>query len=220
MYDLIVIGAGPGGYVAAIRAAQLGLSVLLVEKDQVGGTCLNRGCIPTKAYYENARVLHSVQQGKEFGIQVSGCSLDMNAVYERKQQVVGRLVAGVEQLLKAHKVEVIKGQASLKDAHTVEVQGQEHTAERILIATGSKPAALPIAGSDDPRFLTSDQVLDLTQMPSRLAVIGGGVIGLEFACIFKAFGSQVTVFESFGQYSLIVSLRVFLKTSILTGSGR
>ena len=122
MYDLIVIGAGPGGYVAAIRAAQLGLSVLLVEKDQVGGTCLNRGCIPTKAYYENARVLHSVQQGKEFGIQVSGCSLDMNAVYERKQQVVGRLVAGVEQLLKAHKVEVIKGQASLKDAHTVEVQ--------------------------------------------------------------------------------------------------
>lgn len=217
MYDLIVIGAGPGGYVAAIRAAQLGLSVLLVEKDQVGGTCLNRGCIPTKAYYENARVLHSVQQGKEFGIQVSGCSLDMNAVYERKQQVVGRLVAGVEQLLKAHKVEVIKGQASLKDAHTVEVQGQEHTAERILIATGSKPAALPIAGSDDPRFLTSDQVLDLTQIPSRLAVIGGGVIGLEFACIFKAFGSQVTVFESQASIlnqldkEIVKRMQVFLK---------
>lgn len=217
MYDLIVIGAGPGGYVAAIRAAQLGLSVLLVEKDQVGGTCLNRGCIPTKAYYENARVLHSVQQGKEFGIQVSGCSLDMNAVYERKQQVVGRLVAGVEQLLKAHKVEVIKGQASLKDANTVEVQGQEHTAERILIATGSKPAALPIAGSDDPRFLTSDQVLDLTQMPSRLAVIGGGVIGLEFACIFKAFGSQVTVFESQASIlnqldkEIVKRMQVFLK---------
>jgi dihydrolipoamide dehydrogenase len=217
MNDLIVIGAGPGGYVAAIRAAQLGMSVLLIEKDQVGGTCLNRGCIPTKAYYENARVLRNVQQGQEFGIQVQGYSFDMKAAFQRKQQVVNQLVAGVERLLKANKVEVIRGQAHLKDSHTVWAGGQDYTAERILIATGSEPAALPIAGSDDPRVLTSDQALDLTEIPSRLAVIGGGVIGLEFACIFKTFGSQVTVFESQSSIlhqldrEIVKRMQVFLK---------
>lgn len=217
MYDLIVIGAGPGGYVAAIRAAQLGMSVLLIEKDQVGGNCLNRGCIPTKAYYENARVLHNVQNGQEFGIQVQGYSFDMKAAFQRKQQVVQQLVAGVERLLKANKVEIIRGQASLKDSHTVLAQGQEYTAQRIIIAVGSKPAALPIAGNDDPRLLTSDQALDLTEIPSRLAVIGGGVIGLEFACIFKTFGSQVTVFESQASIlnqldrEIVKRMQVFLK---------
>ena len=195
MYDLIVIGAGPGGYVAAIRAAQLGMSVLLIEKDQIGGTCLNRGCIPTKAYYENARVLQNIQQGQDFGVQVTGFSFDMNAAFQRKQQIVKQMVFGIERLLKANTVEILRGTAVLKDAHTVQVLGEEYSAVRIMIATGSQPAILPIAGSDDPRLITSDQALDLTDVPPRLAVIGG-VIGLEFACIFNKFGSQVTVFES------------------------
>lgn len=217
MYDLIVIGAGPGGYVAAIRAAQLGMSVLLIEKDQIGGTCLNRGCIPTKAYYENARVLQNIQQGQDFGVQVTGFSFDMNAAFQRKQQIVKQMVFGIERLLKANKVEILRGTAVLKDAHTVQVLGEEYSAVRIMIATGSQPTILPIAGSDDPRLITSDQALDLTEVPPRLAVIGGGVIGLEFACIFNKFGSQVTVFESQASIlhqldrEIVKRMQVFLK---------
>ncbi len=217
MYDLIVIGAGPGGYVAAIRAAQLGMSVLLIEKDQTGGTCLNRGCIPTKAYYENARVLQSIQHGQDFGVQVSGYTFDMNSAFQRKQQIVKQMVSGVERLLKANKVKTIIGTAALKDVHTVQVLGQEYSATRIMIATGSQPAVLPIAGSDDPRLITSDQALDLTEVPARLAVIGGGVIGLEFACIFNRFGSQVTIFESLASIlnqldrDIVKRMQVFLK---------
>lgn len=196
MFDLIIIGAGPGGYVAAIRAAQLGMSVLLAEKDQVGGTCLNRGCIPTKAYYQNARALYNVQHCQEFGIKVNAFSFDMMAAYQRKEQVVSQLVAGVEQLLKAYRVEVVTGEASFINPHTIRVGEQEYSAQRILIASGSQPVQLPITGADDPRFMTSDEILELTEVPPRLAVIGGGVIGLEFAGIFNTFGSQVTVFES------------------------
>jgi len=217
MHDLIVIGAGPGGYVAAIRAAQLGMSVLLVEKDRVGGTCLNRGCIPTKAYYENACTLRSIQHSQQFGIQVQGFSFDMQVAWQRKEQVVKQLVSGVEQLLKANQVEVVRGSASLVDARTVRVGDEQFSAQRILIATGSQPAVLPIAGNDDPRFVTSDQILDIQEVPPRLAIIGGGVIGLEFACIFNAFGSQVTVLEaqptvlSQVDREIVKRLQVFLK---------
>lgn len=196
MHDLIVIGAGPGGYVAAIRAAQLGMSVLLIEKDRVGGTCLNRGCIPTKAYYENARFLRQVQHSQEFAVQMQGYSFDMQAAWQRKEQVVNQLVSGVVQLLKAHRVDTVTGPAAFIDAHTIRVGDKQYSAPHVLIATGSQPAVLSIAGSDDPRLITSDQALDLTEIPSRLVIIGGGVIGLEFACIFNTFGSQVTVLEA------------------------
>jgi len=217
MHDLIVIGAGPGGYVAAIRAAQLGMSVLLIEKDQVGGTCLNRGCIPTKAYYENACTLRSVQHSQQFGIQVQGFSFDMQVAWQRKEQVVKKLVAGVEQLLKANQVGMVRGSASFVDARTLRVGDEQYTAPRILLATGSQPAVLPIAGSDDPRLLNSDQILDIKEVPPRLVVIGGGVIGLEFACIFNAFGSQVTVLEAQSTVlsqldrEIVKRLQVFLK---------
>ena len=217
MHDLIVIGAGPGGYVAAIRAAQLGMSVLLVEKDQVGGTCLNRGCIPTKAYYESAFTLRRVQHSQQFGVQVQGCSFDMHAAWERKEQVVKKLVTGVEQLLKTNRVSIVRGPATFVDASTIKAGDEQYSAQNILIATGSQPAVLPIPGSDDPRLLNSDQILDIKEVPHRLVVIGGGVIGLEFACIFNAFGSQVTVLEAQATVlsqvdrEIVKRLQVFLK---------
>lgn len=196
MYDLVIIGAGPGGYVAAIRAAQLGLSVAVMEKNRPGGTCLNRGCIPTKAYYQNARLLRDLHRSHLFGIETARYTFDMAQAHQRKQQVVQQLASGVEQLLKAYKVQVVSGEACLQDTRSVRVGEQTIAAGRILIASGSLPRLLPIQGAGHSRIMTSDEALEMTEIPPRLAVIGGGVIGLEFACIFRTFGSEVTVFES------------------------
>lgn len=195
MYDLIIIGAGPGGYVAAIRARQLGLRVLMIEKDQLGGTCLNRGCIPTKAYYKDAAFIHDLEKSVQFGVTLAGWQFSLNKAWERKQQIVETLVSGVQRLLKDHGVEVITGVASLSDRNTVVVDGTTYQGRFILLASGSIPAVLDIPGVDLPGVLNSDEALELQQLPQRMVIIGGGVIGLEFACIFKAFGSQVTVIE-------------------------
>ncbi len=217
MKDLIIIGGGPGGYVAAIRARQLGLSVILIEKDSYGGTCLNRGCIPTKAYHQNAVMLRNIISSPEFNIQVKGVSFDMAGALRRKNEVVHKLVSGVEKLLKENGVVMIKGTAALLDRNTVLVGGQEFQARHLLIATGSIPTSLPIPGSDLAGVINSDQLLDLAEVPKRLAIIGGGVVGLEFACIFSSFGSRVTVFEylpdllSGMDRELGKRLRVFLK---------
>lgn len=217
MKDLIIIGGGPGGYVAAIRARQLGLSVVLIEKDSYGGTCLNRGCIPTKAYYQNALVLRTIMASREFNIQVGEVAFDMAGAHLRKNQVVHKLVSGVEKLLKENGATLIKGTATLLNKNTVQVDGQEIQAHHLLIATGSLPFSLPIPGSQLEGVLTSDQLLDLETVPERLAIIGGGVVGLEFACIFSAFGSKVTVFEYMPELlpgmdrELGKRLRVFLK---------
>ncbi|MEA1962096.1 MAG: dihydrolipoyl dehydrogenase [Bacillota bacterium] len=197
MKDLVIIGGGPGGYVAAIRARQLGMEVTLAEKERVGGTCLNRGCIPTKAYYKNAEFLRSLERLNEFGVGgISDWRFDLEAARFRKESVVGNLVSGVEDLLKANGVEVISGAASIESPGQVMVNGQRLETKQILIATGSENAVLPIPGTDLPGVVSSTEILDLTNVPKRIVIIGGGVIGMEFACIFRAFGSEVTVFEA------------------------
>lgn len=195
MKDLIVIGGGPGGYVAAIRAAQLGMQVTLVEKDELGGTCLNRGCIPTKAYYQNAAVLRTLGHLSDFNISSGPVQFDMPGAYQRKQTIVQNLVQGIAGLLKANNVQVVKGLAKIETPNRVSVAELQIEAKRILIAAGSITASPPIIGIDLPGVVTSDEILELQTAPKRLTVVGGGVIGLEFACIFQAFGSAVTVVE-------------------------
>lgn len=198
--DLIVIGAGPGGYVAAIRAAQLGMKVAVVEKDAWGGTCLNYGCIPTKALYKNAQVVNDIKHSLDFGIEVTGYHVDMEKVQSRKNKIVSTLTGGVEYLLKANKVELIKGRAGIVKAGTVEVTsegGKKQTLQtkKILIASGSRPSRLPIPGMELSGVITSKEALDMKQVPGNIVIIGGGVIGIEFAGIYKAFGAKVTVVE-------------------------
>ena len=194
---LLIIGAGPGGYETALLAAKRGVEVVLVESGPVGGTCLNEGCIPTKAFCKNAEVLDGLREAETFGITGLSYGFDFSAVTSRKNAVVEQLRAGVEGLL-AHKlITLVRGKASFKDAHTVAVGSEEYTADYIIIATGSVSASLPIPGTDLPNVLTSKEILDIQEIPEKLCVIGGGVIGLEFASIFRSFGSEVTVLEYF-----------------------
>ena len=199
--DVVVIGGGPGGYVAAIKAAQLGAKTCVIEMDKVGGTCLNRGCIPTKALYRNAEILNTLKEIDKFGISVSSYEVDINKVHDRKEEVVNTLVSGVEQLLKANGVEVVEGRAVLKDKSTVVVtlnsgDTREITTKNIILATGSKPSMPPIEGADIDGIMTSDDILNLREIPDTLLVIGGGVIGMEFAGIFNSLGTKVTVIQS------------------------
>ena len=192
---IIIIGAGPGGYETALLAAKRGVEVVLVEAGPVGGTCLNEGCIPTKAFCKNAEVLDGLREASEFGVTGLSYGFDFSKVVERKNAVVEQLRGGVEGLL-AHKlITLVRGKASFKDDHTVVVDSQEYSADYIIIATGSVSASLPIPGADLPGVLTSREILDIQDVPSSLCVIGGGVIGLEFASIFRSFGSEVTVLE-------------------------
>ncbi|MEN6327138.1 MAG: FAD-dependent oxidoreductase, partial [Syntrophomonas sp.] len=192
MKDLLIIGGGPGGYVAAIRARQLGMSAALIEKDRAGGTCLNRGCIPTKAYYRNALFMNELKSSEKLNVKVENFVFDMAGARQRKDQIVDNLVGGVDKLMQANGVERIKGEAVLLDRNTVLVNGIELKGKNLLLATGSSPAPLTIPGIELPGVINSDQILELNEVPARLLIIGGGVIGLEFACIFNALGSQVT----------------------------
>ena len=201
-FDLIVIGSGTGGYVAAIRAAQLGLSVAVVERQPVlGGTCLNWGCIPTKALLEHAHAFSVVQQAADWGI-VTGATpapvLDMAAVLARKDKVVAGLNKGVEFLFKKHRIEWIRGSATLAGGFDVDVTGdapRSLSAREIVVATGSAPRDLPAVPVDHRRIITSDDAISLETVPARLAIIGSGAVGVEFASIFNRFGSRVTVIE-------------------------
>ncbi|BDF57769.1 dihydrolipoyl dehydrogenase [Christensenellaceae bacterium] len=195
-YDLIVVGAGPGGYVAAIRAAQLGAKVAIVEKDTVGGTCLNRGCIPTKAYYASAKHWKDIQNAEEFGISVSGSSFDWKKILDRKNKIVKQLTNGVGGLLAKNKVELIQGEAVIEKANEVKVGGKTYTCAFTLLATGAKPASVI---KTDARLLNTDQILDIDKLPESIVIIGGGVIGCEMACIFNAFGVKTTVVELMDQ---------------------
>jgi dihydrolipoamide dehydrogenase len=194
---LIIIGGGPGGYVAAIRASQLGMKVTLIEKESLGGTCLNKGCIPTKTYYKNADMIRSLSSMNEFGIDgLANWNFDLGVARQRKEKIVQNLVSGVGDLLKGNGVEVIRGQATIESPGNVLVDGQLVEGTRILIASGSVNGDLPIPGNNLPGVLSSDEILNLSEVPARLVIIGGGVIGMEFACIFRAFGSEVTVLEA------------------------
>ena len=194
---IIIIGAGPGGYETALVAAKRGVEVVLIEAGHVGGTCLNEGCIPTKAFCKNAEVLDGLREAETFGVTGLSYGFDFGAVTSRKNAVVEQLRGGVEGLLGHKNITLVRGKASFKDPHTVVVEGTEYTADYIIIATGSVSASLPILGADLPGILTSREILDIQEVPKRLCVIGGGVIGLEFASIFRSFGSEVTVLEYF-----------------------
>ena len=194
---IIIIGAGPGGYETALLAAKRGVEVVLIESSHVGGTCLNEGCIPTKSFCKNAEVLDGLREAGAFGVTGLSYGFDFSAVTARKNAVVEQLRDGVEGLLSHKNITLVRGKAAFKDDHTVLADGQEYTADYIIIATGSVSASLPIPGADLPGILTSREVLDLQEVPKRLCVIGGGVIGLEFASVFRSFGSEVTVLEYF-----------------------
>ena len=192
---IIIIGAGPGGYETALLAAKRGVEVILIEAGPVGGTCLNEGCIPTKAFCKNAEVLDGLREAAEFGVTDLSYGFDFRTVVERKNAVVDQLRGGVEGLLGHKNITLVRGKASFKDPYTVYVDGQEYIADYIIIATGSVSASLPIPGADLPGVMTSKEILDIEEVPKRLCVIGGGVIGLEFASIFRSFGSEVSVLE-------------------------
>lgn len=192
---ILIIGAGPGGYETALLAARRGVEVTIIEKGPVGGTCLNEGCIPTKAFCRHAQMLDELHDAETFGIRNVSYSFDFQTVIDRKEQIVKQLKQGVEGLLQNKLIQRIEGRARFVDSHTVQVGEQIFTADYIIIATGSVPQMLPIPGNDLPQVITSKEILNVKQIPDRLCVIGAGVIGLEFASIFNSFGSQVTVLE-------------------------
>ncbi|HEY8910360.1 MAG TPA: dihydrolipoyl dehydrogenase [Desulfosporosinus sp.] len=199
-YQVGILGGGPGGYVCALRAAQLGLSVVLIEGERLGGTCLNRGCIPTKALVKSADLWREIGRAAEFGLIVGDKHVDYAAVITRKDQVVNALVGGVEKLMKAANIRVVKGWGEYKEAGqisvTTETGVEDISVENVVLATGSVPVRIPIPGADLPGVGTSDEILEEIELPKRLVVIGGGVIGLEFASIFQTFGVQVSVVET------------------------
>lgn len=189
--DFLIIGGGPAGYETAIKARERGHSVRLIEKAELGGTCLNRGCIPTKALCRSAEIILDLQNASVFGLDVEASVLDFGRIMQRKESVVATLREGVSSLLK--EIDIVKGEATFVDAVTVEVDGRHYTADKIIIATGSQPSVLNIPGKE--YALTSDDILSLTFLPESIVIIGGGVIGMEFASIFAALGSKVTVLE-------------------------
>lgn len=199
-FDVVVLGGGPGGYVAAIRAAQLGRSVCLVEKDQLGGTCLNRGCIPTKALVASTQALEAAKRMGEFGVETSGeVRAHFDKMVLRKNRIVSRLRAGVGFLLKKNKVTVVAGTGRLIGARSVEVDTKDGpsrlNARNIIVATGSRPVVFPAFGYNGRTVITSDEALDFQDVPESLLIVGGGVIGCEFAFIFASLGSKVTVVD-------------------------
>lgn len=227
-YDLVVIGAGPGGYVAAIRAAQLGAKVALIEKDQVGGTCLNRGCIPTKAIISCINLYRQMQKADQFGITAENVSIDYKKVIARKNQVVSRLRKGIEFLLKKHNVELIQGEGILKEPGLVGVGSRNDiSGQATVLATGSSPTPLPGIDFDGKKFLTSDDALNLDKLPQEINIVGGGVIGIHFAAIYSALGVKVTIYEALPEIlpgldeEIAKSLRKILEkqgVKILTGA--
>jgi dihydrolipoamide dehydrogenase len=193
--DLVILGGGSGGYACAFRASELGMSVVLVEKDKLGGTCLHRGCIPTKALLHAAEVADSAREGDQFGIKSSLEGIDMAGVNTYKDGVVSRLYKGLQGLAKARGVQYVEGTGTFVGPNSVEVDGQRYTGRNVVLATGSYARSLPgleIGG----RIMTSDQALNLDFVPERVVVLGGGVIGVEFASVWRSFGADVTIVEA------------------------
>ena len=199
-FQVVVIGTGPGGYVAAIRASQLGLRTAVVEKDELGGTCLNWGCIPTKAWIVSAHLLEQIRRAKEFGIEVSEPKVRWDWLVERKNKVVKQLTSGVKTLLTGRQVEIFRGTARLTGPNRIRVAQPDGTslelsAEHVILATGAAASVPPGFQLEGERIITSQEALDLASQPRRLAVLGGGVVGSEFACFFAAVGTKVTLIE-------------------------
>lgn len=199
-FDLAVLGGGPGGYVAAIRAAQLGLKVALIEREAMGGVCANWGCIPTKVLLRNAEIVELFQQSKAYGVTMDNMRIDYGAAYKRSREVSNRMVKGVDFLMKKNNVKIFTGEGSLKDANTILVESRSEesivTASHIIVATGSKPRALPGLIPDGKRVFTYRQLLEVQTAPKSMIVIGSGAIGMEFSYVFHAYGTEVTVLEA------------------------
>ncbi|MFA6809370.1 MAG: FAD-dependent oxidoreductase, partial [Eubacteriales bacterium] len=197
--DIVIIGGGPGGYVAAIQAAKMGANVIVVEMDKVGGTCLNRGCIPTKSLVRSAEVFKEIKEAENFGIAVENATISMKKVIERKNNIVKQLVQGIEYLLDKNNIKVIKGKAEIQDKETVLIKDSKQEtivkSKNIIIATGSETAMIPIPGVNSKNVLTSTQALELEELPAKIVIIGGGVIGMEFAFIYANMGVEVAVVE-------------------------
>lgn len=196
--DVAILGGGNGGYAAGLRAAQLGLSVALVERDKVGGTCLHRGCIPTKALLHSAEILESIRESGSFGILVGEPSVDWGKVSNYKDSVVSKLHKGLQAVLKARKVKIIEGNGRLAGRDTIEIEGGETIKARkgVILASGSYARSLPFIKIDGNAFITSDEALTLGEIPSSVVVIGAGAVGLEFASIYRSLGAEVTVLEA------------------------
>ncbi len=194
--DLVILGGGSGGYAAALRAAELGMSVVLVEKDKVGGTCLHRGCIPTKALLHAGEVADLAREGEQFGVKTSLAGIDMDGVNSYKDGVISRLYKGLQGLVKSRKIEYVEGEGRLVSPTAVEVNGQRYEGRHVLLATGSYARSLPGLEIDGTRVITSDHALELDRVPASAIILGGGVIGCEFASAWKSFGVDVTIIEA------------------------
>ena len=195
-YDLLIIGAGPGGYEAAFEAQEGGMNVAVVEKDRLGGTCLNRGCIPTKALMHSSDVYREVAHGEDVGVEVSGLKSNRKRIGERKDEVLDTLRNGIKGLMDKKKIDVLEGTAVVKGGHEVEINGETVTAEKIMVATGSEPFIPPIPGADLPGVIDSTELIDMgSEEILEFVIIGGGVIGIEFATIYADLGDHVTVIE-------------------------
>ena len=197
-YDVVVIGAGPGGYVAAIRAAQLGLNAAVVEQEELGGVCLNWGCIPSKALLKNAEVLSLIHRAEEFGFYFDNLRVDYAKAIERSRRVVARNTKGVAYLLRKNKVEHIVGEASLRDTHTIDVapDGRVIKTRNVILATGARPRSIPALPVDGELVMTSRHALELQHLPSSTVIVGAGATGVEFAYLYNSYGSKVTVVEA------------------------
>ncbi|MDQ1646912.1 MAG: dihydrolipoamide dehydrogenase, partial [Cryptosporangiaceae bacterium] len=196
-YDLVILGGGSGGYACALRGAELGLSVALIEKDKLGGTCLHRGCIPTKALLHAGEVADSARESEQFGVKAEFLGIDMSAVNTYKDGVTGRLYKGLQGLVKSKKsITYVEGSGNLVSPTAVEVDGQRYEGRHVVLATGSVPRSLPGLEIDGTRVISSDQALELERVPSSVVILGGGVIGVEFASVWKSFGADVTIVEA------------------------
>ena len=199
-FDVIVIGAGPGGYVAAIKCAKAGLRTAIVENRRVGGTCLNRGCIPAKAMIHASSLYREMQEAEKFGVSAERITFDYEKIVSYKEETTEKLCRGIEQLLKGNGVTILFGKGSLEQGRKVKVTGEEseeyYDVEHVILAAGSKPVILPIPGLELPGVLTSDELFKLTEMPESLVIIGGGVISVEFASVYANLGCKVTIVEA------------------------
>lgn len=196
VYDVIIIGGGPGGYVAAIRAAKLGKKTAIVEADLLGGTCLNRGCIPSKTLLKHAEVIEQIEKVKDWGIHTNSLTLDFDKMLARKDKVIQTLRSGIEGLLKMGKIDVYKGLAKITTGKRIVIDNKtELKGAKIIIATGSRPSIPSIVGLDSVDYHTTDSIFEITRIPQSLVIVGGGVIGVEIANIFSSLGTKVTIIE-------------------------
>jgi dihydrolipoamide dehydrogenase len=193
--DLVILGGGSGGYAAALRAAELGMSVVLIEKDKVGGTCLHRGCIPTKALLHSGEIADSAREGEQFGVKTSLAGIDMDGVNAYKDGVISKLYKGLQGLIKSRKITYVEGEGRLVSPTAVQVNGETYEGAHVLLATGSYARSLPGIEIDGTRVITSDHALNLDRVPASAIILGGGVIGCEFASAWKSFGVDVTIVE-------------------------